>query len=112
MFYYMYLFQVLSQTVANALPEVETVTRQFVLTFDKFFDLLNVRSPNEGKRRRKPNMEPYRKSDDPRLQVHTNYTFILLNNLLHMLSFCNMGLLQQCIVSNLLPMYTLCPISR
>ena len=59
----------LSQTVANALPEAEHVTKQFVQTFDKFFDILNVRSPHEGIRKRKPNLAPYRDVNDPRLQV-------------------------------------------
>ncbi|XP_072047274.1 uncharacterized protein [Amphiura filiformis] len=60
--------QVLSETIACALPESESVTREFVRIFDKFFDVLNVRSPHEGAWHNKPNMKPYRSLEDPRLQ--------------------------------------------
>ena len=44
-------------------------TERFVRVFDKFFDCLNVRSPDEHQRRRKPNLKPYTRSDDERLMV-------------------------------------------
>lgn len=46
-----------------------TETQIFVETFDKFFDCLNVRNLDEHRKRRKPNLEPYRSSDDKRLSV-------------------------------------------
>ena len=48
----------------------ETVeTQLFVKTFDTFFDCLNVRNLDEHKKKRKPNLKPYRSSDDERLTV-------------------------------------------
>ena len=44
-------------------------TQRFVLTFNKFFDLLNVRSLTEAIWERNPNKEPYRSPDDGRLEV-------------------------------------------
>ena len=38
-------------------------------SFNKFFDLLNVRSLTEVIRERNPNKEPYRSPDDGRLEV-------------------------------------------
>lgn len=65
--------QVLSKTVADGLkydnkPETRE-TERFVRTFDKFFDLLNVRSLKEGTLKRKPDLLPYRKNTDHRLGV-------------------------------------------
>ena len=37
--------------------------------FDKFFDCLNVRSPDEHKRQRKPDLKPYTSASDERLCV-------------------------------------------
>ena len=44
-------------------------TERFVRTFDKFFDCLNVRSLDEHRRKRKPNLKPYTSSSDERLTV-------------------------------------------
>ena len=45
--------------------------------FDKFFDCLNVRSFSEWKASRKPDRKPYTSPDDPRLEVHSLYTFLV-----------------------------------
>ena len=64
--------QVLSDTVANALEELydgqisETVN--FIRHMNKFFDCLNVRSLYEGRNKRNPNLNPYRASDDNRIE--------------------------------------------
>ncbi len=55
----------------NGRPET-TETRKFVLMFDKFFDILNVSSFVEGKRKRKPFREPFTNADDARLKVHVH----------------------------------------
>ena len=75
-------FQVLSESVSKALTltagsEVQKTAR-FVLMFDKFFDLLNVRNFTEGARNRKPFPYPYHKGDDQRLQVMSSVTCIPL----------------------------------
>lgn len=49
-------------------PETKE-TERFVRHFDKFFDLMNVRSLKEGIYKRKPNLRPYRKTTDDRLLV-------------------------------------------
>ena len=49
-------------------PET-TETERFVRNFDKFFDLMNVRSLEEGIKKRKPNLLPYRETTDDRLVV-------------------------------------------
>ena len=59
--------------MANALkfygnPDT-TETERFVRTIDKFFDCLNVRSPNEYIRKRKENLKPYTDVEDERLSV-------------------------------------------
>ena len=64
--------QVLSSTVADALMHTygdnvsETV--HFIQNMNKFFDVLNTRNLNEGKRTRNPNLAPYTDPRDPRLQ--------------------------------------------
>jgi len=65
--------QVLSKTVADAMefygiPDTKETIR-FVRMFDKAFDCLNGRNLTECKLRRKPDLRPYRRCDDPRLQV-------------------------------------------
>ena len=40
--------------------------------FNKFFDLLNVRSLNEAARQCNPDKEPYRYPEDDRLKVMLN----------------------------------------
>ena len=66
-------FQVLSESVANALafygdPNTQE-TEWFVRQFDKFFDCLNVRNLEEHRKRRKPNLKPYTDPEDERLIV-------------------------------------------
>ncbi len=68
-----YYLQVLSGSVAKAFDyygdrEIRE-TQRFVATFDKFFDCLNVRSPQEHIKRLKPNLKPYETTDDVRLSV-------------------------------------------
>ena len=48
-------------------------TERFVRTFDKFFDLMNLRSLKEGVYKCKPNLKPYRNDagSTERLQVAT-----------------------------------------
>ena len=46
-----------------------TETEKFTLTFDRFFNCLNVRSLSEWKVKRKPDLKPYTNVDDPRLEV-------------------------------------------
>jgi len=59
--------------VANALDlqddPLTFETRQFVRMFNKFFDLLNVRSLMDATHERNPDKEPYRCANDKRLQV-------------------------------------------
>lgn len=67
------LLQVLSASVAHAMelmgdPEM-TETVKFVRMFNRFFDCLNVTSVSEGRRQRKPDLNPYRTPDDKRLTV-------------------------------------------
>ena len=71
--------QVLSRTVAIALEtsvdsrkgNMDTAaTANFCRKFDAFFDCLNVRSLVEGKRKRKPNLDPYWSQSDRRFKVN------------------------------------------
>ena len=74
-------FQVLSESVGKALTLTagsEEETACFVLMFDKFFDLLNMRNFTEGACNRKPFLYPYHKGDDQRLQVMSSVTCIPL----------------------------------
>ena len=72
---YKILTQVLSRSVAEAMEyydDDDTIeTRKFVRTFDRFFDMLNTRSLEEGIYKRKPDLLPYRKIDDARFKVYT-----------------------------------------
>ena len=78
--------KVLSKSVADALkfdgkPGTEE-TECFVRTFDKFFDVFNVRSLNEYIFKRKPNLCPYTSANDKRLKVgtqHAGYVILLYN---------------------------------
>ena len=65
--------QVLSCSVANAMeylgcPDMQETVR-FVRIFDRFFDMLNTRSLEEGIHKRKPDLAPYRTAEDGRLKV-------------------------------------------
>ena len=44
-------------------------TQRFCSMFDRFFDCLNIRAYSEGKKKRKPNLLPYRTANDTRLKV-------------------------------------------
>ncbi len=65
--------QVLSKTVADAFSYEANSnlreTERFVRLFDRFFDCMNVRNFTEAIYQRKPDLRPYRRSDDPRLSV-------------------------------------------
>ena len=72
--------QVLSKTVAanlNLFNKDAPETARFCLYIDKFFDCLNARSLEEGKRRLKPDLNPYESVDDERLHwlEHTFLTY-------------------------------------
>lgn len=47
-----------------------TETERFVRKFDRFFDMLNTRCLEEGTKKIKPDLDPYRSSADERLKVH------------------------------------------
>ena len=70
-----FITQVLSNSVAGALAldgdPSTTETQRFVRMFNRFFNLLNVRSLSESIRRRKPDTRPYRDPNDERLKVHS-----------------------------------------
>lgn len=65
--------QILSKSVSDAFKyfgDTTTMeTEKFTLTFDRFFDCLNVRCLSEWKVKRKPDLKPYTSVDDPRLEV-------------------------------------------
>ncbi len=62
--------QVLSKTMSVVLTKYgggeAASTAKFCEMVDAFFDCLNVRSTNEHKRKRKPNLAPYKNVDDDR----------------------------------------------
>ncbi|XP_014679242.1 PREDICTED: uncharacterized protein LOC106819095 isoform X2 [Priapulus caudatus] len=64
--------QVLSYSVGTLLKasgrDDVLETAKFVLLMDRFFDCLNVRSVNEGKYKRKPDLLPYTDVKDPRFE--------------------------------------------
>ena len=66
----------LSESVAKALTlsgrEDVSETARFVNYFDKFFDVLNVRSTTEGKHKRKDFRLPYNSASDKRLDVSSD----------------------------------------
>ena len=68
----------LSKTVADALQMENspalTETIRFIRKFDKFFDIMNVRSLDESILKRKPDLRPFRSISDNRFKVkcHTN----------------------------------------
>lgn len=63
--------QVLSDSVANALEDLygeevsETIL--FIRTMNNFFDILNIRSLQEGRNKRNPNLNPFKLLNDERL---------------------------------------------
>ena len=63
----------LSETVASALEFLDNddtlETRTFIRIFDRFFDIMNIKSALQGKFKRKDIMEPFHKEDDFRFKV-------------------------------------------
>ena len=47
-----------------------SATQTFLLFFDRFFDMLNVRSKGEYVHTRKEDMKPYTSTNDERLKVY------------------------------------------
>ena len=45
-------------------------TAKFCSMFDHFFDCLNTRNASEGKKKRKPDLDPYRNVEDKRFKVN------------------------------------------
>ena len=70
-----FITHVLSNSVAEALAldgdPSTTETQRFVRMFNRFFDLLNVRSLSESIRHRRSDTWPYRDPNDERLKVHS-----------------------------------------
>ena len=70
---HVFILQVLSQSITNALEfygGAETSEKKiFIQTFDQFFDCLNVRNLDEHRKKRKPNLRPNKSPDDERLTV-------------------------------------------
>ena len=69
----MYVFQVLSKSVSDALayynnPDTEE-TQRFVSMIDRFFDCLNVRNRSMWAFKRKSDLKPYTSPDDHRFIV-------------------------------------------
>ena len=56
------------QMLGNTTHEYEA-TAEFCNVFDRFFDCLNTRNASEGKKCRKPDLDPYRSVDDKRFDV-------------------------------------------
>ena len=48
-------------------------TAKFCSMFDRFFDCLNTRNANEGRQKRKPDLDPYRSVEDKRFDVSILY---------------------------------------
>ena len=71
--FFLFVFQVLSGTVAHALEfsggDEVSETVKFVHMMDKFFDCLNVNNFLSGKKQRKCFQDPYRSADDFRFKV-------------------------------------------
>ena len=66
-----YATQILSSSMANVItyyyPEFKE-TATYCKFMDSFFDCCNVRNQQEGKKKRKPFLEPYRSVNDPRFE--------------------------------------------
>ena len=65
--------KVLSRTTSEAMNYYgipgSAATQTFLVFMDRFFDMLNVRHPDESIHKRKEDLRPYRSVDDERLQV-------------------------------------------
>ena len=76
----------MSKSVEKALeyyddPETRE-TRNFISHFDRFFDCLNGRHMKEGMQKRKPDLRPYRSSEDNRLKVNHPWLHYFLSYLI------------------------------
>lgn len=74
--------QVLSKIISEALSFYaipgSAAIQTFLIFVDWFFDMLNVRHPDEFARKRKEEFKLYTSPDDDRLKVHM-YTFVSTN---------------------------------
>ena len=50
---------------------LKKLTEKFCHIFNKFFDIFNTRSVNEGKFKKNHDLDPFSKEGDPRLKVHS-----------------------------------------
>ena len=70
----------MSESVSKALKVTggaeAAETAKFIEMVDKLFDCLNVSSLSKGKLKRKPFLQPYRKSNDFRLEVNTFFVIL------------------------------------
>lgn len=63
----------MSKCLKGIVGPVASETSRFALTFDKFFDALNVCNFDSGKHERKPFKDPYRSASDFRLKASLYY---------------------------------------
>lgn len=80
-----YAAQILSATVANAL-EMEygdkvTETVLFIRHMNRFFECLNVRYPDEAKKKRNPDVELYSSENDQRIYILLNYFLVFFSTM-------------------------------
>ena len=77
-FVIVHYYQVLSKSVADGFKTMRELkvtttetseTEKFCRIFNKFFDIFNTRSLNEGRVKKNPDLYPF-KEDDSRLKVH------------------------------------------
>lgn len=52
-------------------------TAKFCNMFDRFFDCLNSRNLSEGKKKRKPDLDPYRSINDSRFKVNIHCMYLI-----------------------------------
>ena len=64
----------MSESVASALDvlnnEATQETRIFIRMIDRFFDIMNIRTPSEVSQKNKERKKPFTKPDDHRFKVH------------------------------------------
>ena len=67
----------MSESVACALDLINNndtlETRTFIRMFDRFFDIMNIRTPSDGTREIKEIKRPFTKPDDNRFKVHCTH---------------------------------------
>ena len=76
----------LSSSVANGFKTLRILnkmenteeTEAFCSNFDKFFDICNTRSIEEGEKKRKPNLKPFYVKEDQRLEVTNNFSSVII----------------------------------